>query len=88
MANLISANPLVIDTVGSVKTQGLHIIGIEVCPSAANWVVDLHDADGGNVVYKGVGSTKDNGSSVYIGDVNGLYATTLTNVTAVMIYTE
>lgn len=90
MANALTANPIIIDTVGATSeiTEKLRLESIVIVPSAANWVVLLHkESAGTNIVLSAVGSTADSDQYFLPEDlVFTLYATTLTNITRLLLF--
>ena len=91
MANNFNTNPIQIDTAGAGSTTPKIISGIVVIASGDNWSCVLHNASGGSVIFR-ADSNIANHRSVYFGpaksfNVSGIYATTLTNIALVLVYT-
>ena len=90
MPNSAANNPLFIDSTGSLTTERTRIKGISVRASADAWVVTLHDANGGDIVFDQASSISNDRGGYFPIDVlvTGIFATTLTNITNVLIYTD
>ena len=86
MANILSTNPLQIDTTGVIANPNntLMISGIKVVPSGTTWTCILQDGLG-NVVFHDT-NTKAGKNLTNPFLVQGLTATTLTSITRVLIY--
>lgn len=98
MANNLVVNPMVVDTTGVIFAKPVKVKGISIRASADAWVVVLDNVllkegtprDGGVKVFDRASSiTNDRGTHVNFGEgivFQGLWATTLTNITSVLIY--
>lgn len=91
MANDLTVNPLFIDAEEATVTGEVYITSIIVTASADTWAVVLHDKASGNVIFK---ASSDLANHRTIGwspatpfKVSGIYATTLTDISDVLIYT-
>lgn len=92
MANILTTNPIQLDTTGvtSAITADHEIIGIIVIANADTWSCVLHDAAGGNVIFR-ADSSITNHRSVYFAPAKsffatGIYYTTGTNIALVLVY--
>jgi hypothetical protein len=93
MSNDSTINPIFIDTQDvagetAVSTRKDHITAIGVNANADNWVVILHDASGGNLIFDQTSAVTGNRGDVFPVQVQvtGIFATTLTNVDNVLVY--
>jgi len=94
MANNLNANPIVIDSTGSVITRKVKVRGILINPSADTFLVVLNnnrDGVAGAVEnFRYTNQLTDSEQSVYIPfdgqEFDGIWATTLTDVTNVLVY--
>lgn len=97
MANVLTNNPIYIDTTGATSSKTLYpdykITGFLVKASTeGNFVVELHDAQNGNPIFY----AKQNISTQNVASftpaapipVRGLWATTLTNVSYILVYLD
>jgi len=94
MANKLVTNPIVLDTAGatSLVNRAMAISSIVVIASADTWSCVLHDALGGELVFQ-ADSDVANHRSIYWSPANpvpvkGLYLTTATDISKVLIYTS
>ncbi len=85
MANVLTTNPMVLDTAGatSAVTQPLAIRAIKWdAPGAAAQVCAIHDAAGGNLIYQHTSEAANKGNDMAFPGrglmVSGFYLTTLT----------
>jgi len=92
MANSLKVNPIYLDTTGATSAiaKSLAIASIIVIASADNWSCIIHDKASGNVVFR-ADSVIANHRSVYWSparpqSVDGIYFTTGTNITCVLVY--
>ena len=90
MVNNAANNPIFIDTVGLVTAGKTKITGISVRASGDTWVATLHDAEGGDIIFDQESAVaNDRGGYFPINVwVTGIYATTLTDITNVLVYTD
>lgn len=93
MANDLTKNPIVLDTAGATSaiSNPVTIRKIIVNGSGVAWSVVLHDESGGDIVFQATeGATNTEQSRTYDFHprivASGLYATTLTNITNVLVY--
>lgn len=94
MANVLTTNPIQLDTTGSTSsiTTSQIITGVIVIASGDTWSCILHDQVSGQVIFR-ADSNIANHRSVYFAPakafrVNGVYFTTGTNITLVLVYTK
>jgi len=89
MASDFTINPVNIDTQGDASTVRRQIQGISIRASADDWVVTLSDADGEVIFDRESKITNDRGEYIPFPaglNANGITATTLTNITRVLVY--
>lgn len=92
MANILTSNPIQLDTAGasSKVTTVFDIVGVIVIASADTWSCVLKDQYEANVIFR-ADSDLTNHRSVYFSPtkpikVNGLYLTTATDIALVLVY--
>ena len=92
MANILTTNPLQLDTAGATSTisSPLIITSIVVIADADTWSCVIHDKIAGNVIFR-ADSSVTNHRSVYWSPaesfrVSGLYWTTDTNIALILVY--
>ena len=92
MANILTTNPLQFDTAGATSAVGDDrlVQGFCVVASADTWSCVIHDAASGNIVFQMDSDvTNDRGGWYPLAkpiSVSGLYVTTMTDVSLVLVY--
>lgn len=90
MSNSTASNPIIIDSTGVVTENKTLIKGILVNASGATWAVVLKDSVSGNIIFQwSQNITGDTSKYIPVGVwVRGIYATTLTSITNILVYTD
>lgn len=93
MANDLTTNPIQLDTTGATSaiTADKEIISIIVIASADTWSCILHDAAGGNVIFRADSNIANERVFAWTPAkpyfASGIYYTTGTDIALVLIYT-
>jgi hypothetical protein len=92
MANTLTTNPVQYDTTGATSaiTTEMEIVGIVVVASGDTWSCILHDAAGGDVIFRAGSALANERMCVFAPckpiPVSGIYYTTGTNIALVLVY--